>query len=516
MLCARPAFAANGDDFNDNTPDPAKWGTDVATGGAVLTERNQRLEYTCSRPTPDDLVLRPWKLTRMPCTGDWEMQIDLVNTTFPTDVDEVNSFGIEIHGPSSADNALEVEMYCSSLMGGGARVGFYAQLETEGQQIAAPDSGAFLGMTYGAVRMAYAGATQVATVYYDQNPEDGYQWQSFGSFGLAGAGGLDANTDWGLTEKDQFPVYVYGYSAAMLVLGGQMYADNFQETGGVKPSATPSPDPIGRFRFRSPTGDPAVTPIVNLTGSYRGVIPAQGGSPPLSTPRNYTADIAQDESGKLATMGTVDGIVGEGGDPNLPATGAVTTVDGTPTANHAGAFTGTVDGVEASASGTMVQPLELVDLGSKAQGLAVTFSYKATYQGIPFSAKNQPGVMPVTPEDIATAQSEWFLDLDLYRTVIKGKEVTAAAATLVLPGGDTIVFPERAVKYSATKGCSLSFKKGTNTSVSPPRIVKKASVAIKGLTFVKEGDDWRPTGGTITYQFLGQKGTASLMDFVGP
>jgi hypothetical protein len=88
-------------------------------------------------------------------------------------------------------------------------------------------------------------------------------------------------------------------------------------------------------------------------------------------------------------------------------------------------------------------------------------------------------------------------------------------AQIALPSGDTIVFPERKTKYSAAKGYSLSFKGGTNTRTSLPD--KKTSISIKGMTMTQQQDgSWQPTGGTISYGFLGQQGSGNLMDFVAP
>ena len=66
------------------------------------------------------------------------------------------------------------------------------------------------------------------------------------------------------------------------------------------------------------------------------------------------------------------------------------------------------------------------------------------------------------------------------------------------------------------KGYSLSFKSGSNTTINPPVVDKKTSILIKGMTLVQNGGNWQPTGGTVTYTFLGQKGTGNLMDFVAP
>jgi len=50
----------------------------------------------------------------------------------------------------------------------------------------------------------------------------------------------------------------------------------------------------------------------------------------------------------------------------------------------------------------------------------------------------------------------------------------------------------------------------------PPAVAKKVKIQIKLMTLMLDGMTWRPTGGTIDYQFLGQKGTANLVDFLVP
>jgi|GEM_PF-3211420 len=516
-LCLQAAWATSGDDFNDSDPDGTRWAADSTVGSGRLDEANQRLEYTCSSPSGrDDVAIRPWVLTRMPTNGDWEVQVDLVNTTAPSQAFQVNSFGIKALHPRTGQGEMAVEMYCSSLGGGQARTGFWAALETNGVSLAEPDSGAWDSLTYGAVRMAYTAATRVVSVGYDMDPSDGYQWVFLGSFGLAGADGADANTDWGLLDTDQFPVYLYGYSYEIAVASGQMSADNFSETGGVPPNSTPSPDPIGSFRFRPPPANPFLTAILNLTGSYR-LSRTLGGGPLPMTRRTLAVDIAQDESGKLSTMARVDGVLADDGSPEVTTvTGAVTTSDGKPTATFKGKGQGTADGLDISGGGSLTLPVEVIDLGKTNPGVEGTTSYKWSVTGVPLTSKNEPFALPLPPESLANLQSDWSLDLDLRRTTINGKEVTVASALLTLPGGDITTFPERAVKYSATKGYSLSFKKGTNTSATPPKADKRSAVSIKGLTFAQQGAAWVPTGGTITYQFLGQKGTANLMDFVPP
>ena len=160
--------------------------------------------------------------------------------------------------------------------------------------------------------------------------------------------------------------------------------------------------------------------------------------------------------------------------------------------------------------------LSLIDIGGGTNGFGGTGSYKSKIAGVPFGEKNVPLHVAAPPGTDANLKKAWSLQLDIEKKTVKGKEVTVATAQLVLPNGDTIVYPEKKVKYSTTKGYKLGLKKGTNTTVIPNRPDKKSSIAITGLLFTKQGDDWQPTGGMIAYKFLGQKGTANLLDLIVP
>jgi alpha-tubulin suppressor-like RCC1 family protein len=71
------------DDFNDNSKDTSKWGTDAVSGGASLVEANARLEYRVS--TPDtinsfDEALRPWVLNTAGNNDAFDVVLDVTNT----------------------------------------------------------------------------------------------------------------------------------------------------------------------------------------------------------------------------------------------------------------------------------------------------------------------------------------------------------------------------------------------------------------------------------------------------
>jgi hypothetical protein len=505
LVLPLPALADGTDDFT-GPKDSSKWGEDVALAEGVLTQTAGRLEYTCANPLSDGDTYRPWVMTRFPVDRDWEIRVDTFNGTVPSQAFEVNSAGLVLLHPTLAESEINVELYASSLgAADSVRKGFDADLDTGGVRIGDVDSG---GLTNGAVRVVYVGATRVATCYYDLDVSDGYQWTELASFGLAGAGGGSANTDWALASTDQLTLCLYGYSGGMTVTSGQIYLDNFVETGGVGSTGGPTPVPTGSFGFGFPKGHPLLAAILSLSGNYRGVTPT-------ASARSYSIDVAQDESGKLAAMGTMDGVLDGDGSPEISGIGGtVRTVNDEPTVRLQGDFDGTRDGESATlgfkASGTA----EIVDIGEGASGLAATATYKSKVGGVPFSGRNLPIQVPTPIGTEENLRQDWSIRLDLVERTIKNKARIAASAELTLPTGETIHFPEKVVKYSTSKGYRLKFRRGTNVTQNPPAVDPKPKITIKGLTFAQQGNAWQPTAGEIAYEFLGQKGAGSLLEFV--
>ncbi|PAW71398.1 MAG: hypothetical protein B9S38_06485 [Verrucomicrobiia bacterium Tous-C4TDCM] len=518
LLLAPAARADGSDDFNDNSKNPAKWGTDVVTGNGALNETANVLRYTCANGTAEDNVARPWNATRFPYNADWEVQVDCFNNSSPVAPLQVNSMGITLESPLSGDTFLYHEVYNSALgIGTTERTGFETRMDVNGVSGGGEDSG---GMTFtsGAVRMSWNGTTHVLTCEYDDDPTDGYQWTYLSSFGLSGAGGT-YNADWGMAPTDQFFISVYGYSSAMNVPAGQLHLDNFSETGGVPSGGGTRPEPTGSFPIAFPAGNDLLTRILSLIGNYQGISP-------VAPQRAYNFDVAQDESGKVMSMGTVSGVQDSSGNSDLAVSlGQVRTVNEEPVAEVKSSFKGSADGMDASFKSTGSFPLDQVEnantlrvAGAEAVPLGVSgnWTYSGKANGIPFSGKNEPLEFEIPPGAEGNVKQDWALQLDITPKIIQGKERVVASATLVLPDGTTIQFPEKTVKYSTTKGYNLAFKKGTNITVVPNVVDAKTSVSLKGLIFELQGSDWVPTAGTITYTFLGQKGVEDLTDFLAP
>ena len=281
--------------------------------------------------------------------------------------------------------------------------------------------------------------------------------------------------------------------------------------------ATPVIDPTGAFGFAFPTNNTLLTAITDLSGTYTGTTVY------TKHPRQYNVTVAQDESGKLSGMGTVDGIIPKGGSPgnatiDTGIIGAVTTVTNQPSAQLKGKFEGTIDGADTTASGSGKGPVAVSDIGGGTNGVTGTASIQADIGGVPYSIKNMLLELPVSPDAASHIHKSWNIALNITSTTpASGKPYIAASAILTLPNGEQISFPPKKTKYSA-KGYSLSFKGGTNMTIVPNAVDKKTKVSIKGMTLNQSSRSptYEPTGGTMSYQFLGQKGTANLMDFLGP
>jgi hypothetical protein len=496
------------DDFNDGSKNADKWGSDQKKGKGQLDEVRGHLEYVTGEASSTDSSDRPWILRQFPTNANWWIEIEATNKTYPSSFGQWSSFGINVRhilGATNKESGNEVEVELAAFPNSITRE-FYAEMHSNNMYW---DTFFSTLDTSAPIRIAFNATTKIFTVSGFTDQGGGSQWYDFGTFGVGPSGGGYYNADWGLNDADRFIAYVFGYSNKMIVYDDQMYGDNFKEDGGV-PWGGPVPEPKGSFRFAFPAGNPLLIAIASIMGNYTGVSPT-------STPHSYSIDIAQDESGKLSAMGTVQGAQDKNGSDNLSGNiGAIKTVNGEPTVQLKGSFAGTHNGDSTTLSYTAAAPAKLTDVGGGTEGFAGTLSYKGKLGGVPFGGKDLPIQVAAPPGASGNVKKDWTLQLDITsRQDAKGKSYLVASAELVLPNGDTIVFPEKKTKYSTAKGYSLSFKGGTNTRTSLPD--KKTSISIKGMTMTLQQDgSWQANAGTITYQFLGQKGSGNLVDFIAP
>ncbi len=219
------------DDFNDNSKDPARWGADTGFGNGVLTETSQRVQFTISSGTEFDLERRPWVGSTLSYSSDWIVQLDVVDTTTPTQDDELNAVGVALIEEGNDGNEIFMELYSSD--NPAARTGFNSGLFEEFADIEFIDT-APMTITGGTLRMEYESSTKVITLYYDATLAGEQAWVRLGSYGVAGNGG-DANADWTMSNGSAFVINLQGYSQNMNISPGQAHSDNFRVAGGDGP-----------------------------------------------------------------------------------------------------------------------------------------------------------------------------------------------------------------------------------------------------------------------------------------
>jgi uncharacterized delta-60 repeat protein len=236
------------DNFNDNSKDPTTWAAiDVTTGGASLVEANGRLEYRVTTPDVSyDEASRPWALNIARNTDAFDVILDVFNNVNPAGAANA-SVGVSVTSLENTEDSIYMELGRSGPGGDGS--GFLAGLSSNvygGDEVppfTTPTN--HPAVTTGSVRLSYNPTTKVFTAYYDATGSgDGFQWQSYGTFGVGDAPGNGAtrNSPWQLSGNKGFIVSISGFSEALVVGSGSVYADNFSviTTGGAAPTVTSS------------------------------------------------------------------------------------------------------------------------------------------------------------------------------------------------------------------------------------------------------------------------------------
>ena len=215
-LSSTPTFATfiGSDDFNDNSKDLAKWGTDIITGGAALTETNLRLEYTTNGTLNNETALRPWVANSGSSTSDWTLQIDVNLPTLTLATDQTYLFGLVVrNGDDSSD------IFGSALELGGTRH-FLSFFHIDG--VNQGEIKSTTASTSAAVRIRYAATGTTLFAEFDADGAlGGYNFTVFDSRNIA---------SWNMTGASAFQGTAAGASEGNLVItsANNVAGDNFQ------------------------------------------------------------------------------------------------------------------------------------------------------------------------------------------------------------------------------------------------------------------------------------------------
>lgn len=217
-------FTDTSEAFTGALISPARWGTQIKYGGALLRQ-NERLDYSCTSLSESASYLL--SQTNPSNSEVWEVVVDVENFAEPTKLDQVCSNGIEIFVSQDRRVSLFLELYASRLDRDELRRGFHCALLRDEVEVAMRET-SVLTQKRGSLRIRFFPTTQVFEAYVDATGSgDGHQWSLLGSFSIDGGGGADGNDQWGLQQGAGFGVTLYGYSKGMTVTAGKMALDNF-------------------------------------------------------------------------------------------------------------------------------------------------------------------------------------------------------------------------------------------------------------------------------------------------
>lgn len=279
------------DDFNDNSKDPGRWGTEVTAGVGLLTESNGRLEYTTGGvPTGWDLSARPWMLSSGRYTQNWEVQIDVSLPQLTLGSTEFVGFGFVIFpGPDPAA-ANSNRFYADLSQGSDHRFNC---------NIAVNSSETVLGRkattsTLAAVRVGFDASTKVLSAFYDEDgPVGGYAWTLLGSTNIPAG--------WQMTGTSVFGVMVMGHSLFLPVTSSTgVFGDNFRASWG----------PPGMFPIFTNANTPG--PPMALGAAFDGVNLLVGIQGDTNEDHNITAQLLSPTG---AAVGPRIAVAGTGGAP---------------------------------------------------------------------------------------------------------------------------------------------------------------------------------------------------------
>jgi hypothetical protein len=222
------------DDFNDNSKDPARWGTDSNQGVGLLTETNGRLEYTTGGTPGDDSARRPWILKFGSHTQNWEVQIDVGVPHLSLGTGQSVLFGLLVFPGTNFNTAITNRLTIDLAQNqngpppGGDEHKFRCNLAVN--KVASVLATTLTTSTSAAVRVAFDANTKVLSTFYDEDGAAcGYSWT------LLGATNLD--TAWNLTGSSVFGVAMFGSSVSNTVASADsVFGDNFCASSGPTPT----------------------------------------------------------------------------------------------------------------------------------------------------------------------------------------------------------------------------------------------------------------------------------------
>ena len=143
--------------FTGNVISPARWGTQIKYGGALLRQSERLLYSSTSLSESASYLLSK---TNPSNSEIWEVVVDVENFAEPTKLDQVCSTGIEIFVAQDRSVSFFLELYASRLERDELRRGFHCALMRDDAEMAMRETSS-LAQKHGSLRIRFFPATQI-------------------------------------------------------------------------------------------------------------------------------------------------------------------------------------------------------------------------------------------------------------------------------------------------------------------------------------------------------------------
>ncbi len=225
--CLVHANFSGGDDFNDNSVDSTKWGSDEIRNFGTFAETNQRLEFTGTMTANTiGMVLHHWTANYGSYTENWSAQVDVSLSSLALGSSDLLFISL------TAANTANSEYNKGGITLRETNAGYFIvpgvqNSPSDTSQLPTPIASGIVSL-----QVSYDSATHTLITAYDlDGASNGYLWTPSESYDLS---------PWNMTDSSQFQLEIVagGISATTrTIMSGQVTADNL--------AVTPEPSTLG-------------------------------------------------------------------------------------------------------------------------------------------------------------------------------------------------------------------------------------------------------------------------------
>ncbi len=206
------------DNFNGKTIKKAHWKVENSSKQAAFLPANRKLNFTVAgKPTDDDYSILALKKVRPSYNENWEMTLDVANTSSTSSTVGV---GFQVFNAEDPTDLVSLEFFGKS--------GFFGVFITNDEDDSDQDIEKNPGVTKGSLKISFDKTSKLITLSYDKDGSaNGFIWKKMATFSPTGTGG-DRRGNWNMNpQTGAFGIELFAFAEESKVANGQASIDNF-------------------------------------------------------------------------------------------------------------------------------------------------------------------------------------------------------------------------------------------------------------------------------------------------